>query len=452
MSRKNKRGSRKGAVRKTEAKIEELYDDIQLPYSEDAPKEAAEDSATEGEVHSTDEAAAGVAAEGGVSPNEVDITQENKEDGEEILARAQESAENTEAPEPEKAVEADGSADDDKPENADNIGDETVPEAGTEESVREEEAQVGTEAISEPENADPEETAPQAISSEEHVQGDEQAPAQEEILEEHEHGELEEEYIAGYYDDYDYPGEHGAAARVKERKRKKKLFKRYSIIVVPENHANVRSYKLSILPLLIVILILLSAIGVIVLGMTYGVNHVKDLRNQVLALNANLVNVTNANVLLEADKEELENELREANARISTSTYVQEQTESAQAMDHIPSGLPLDGQVSTPSEYTDEHQYITFTTGMGTKIIATGAGTVTSIVDDNNLGHVMQVDHGNGYISVYYSPSDPLVKEGDSVIRGTTLYLVQGDTETLTYQILYNGKYIDPATIMRIDG
>ena len=89
---------------------------------------------------------------------------------------------------------------------------------------------------------------------------------------------------------------------------------------------------------------------------------------------------------------------------------------------------------------------------MGSKIIATGAGSVKSIFDDNRLGHVIQIDHGNGYTSVYYSPSEPLVKEGDNVIRGTMLYIVQGDAETLTYQIMYNGKYIDPATIMRIDG
>ncbi|MBO6137794.1 MAG: M23 family metallopeptidase, partial [Lachnospiraceae bacterium] len=238
----------------------------------------------------------------------------------------------------------------------------------------------------------------------------------------------------------------------RERRRRKPLFRKFSILVIPENAVNVKSYKISILPLTLCALFLLAVIALAVFSAIYGIRNVRDLRKQVIALNANLINITNANVLLEADKEELENQLREANARLSTTTYLQEQTASAQAMDHIPSGFPLDGQASMPSQYSEEHQYITFPTGMGAKIVATGAGTVVSIIDDNNLGHVLQIDHGNGYISVYYSHSDPLVKEGDSVIRGTTLYIVQGDTETLTYQILYNEKYIDPATIMRIDG
>ncbi|MBQ9503695.1 MAG: M23 family metallopeptidase, partial [Lachnospiraceae bacterium] len=361
---------------------------------------------------------------------------------------------------PEEEAPAEEEALEEKQEAPEAIGDEEKqPEP---EAIGDEEAQ--PEAEKPVEEKEPEEQAETGESEEPGVIEAEEAVGQVEEPVEHDEEAVEqdietveqaaEEYAAEDYAEYEYVEEPESEPlpSVKRRPRRKSVFKKYSVLIVPENSSRVKTYKVSALPFVIVGILLLAVAAAGIAGVNYAIRHIMDLRNQVIALNANLVNVTNANILLEADKETLENQLREANAKISTTTYFQEQAASLQAMDHVPSGLPLDGQASPPSEYTEEHQYITFNTGLGAKIVATGAGTVKSIYDDNSLGHVVQVDHGNGYISVYYSPSEPVVKEGDTVIRGTILYIVQGDTETLTYQITYNDKYIDPATIMRIDG
>ena len=121
-------------------------------------------------------------------------------------------------------------------------------------------------------------------------------------------------------------------------------------------------------------------------------------------------------------------------------------------MKYIPSGMPLDGQVPLPSEYSDEKQYITFTAGAGTKIVAAGAGTVSYVGDSAEYGHIVKVDHGNGYVSVYCDRSEPTVNENDDVISGTTLYVMSEDQEVLTYQISYEGDFIDPYTVMDING
>ena len=67
-------------------------------------------------------------------------------------------------------------------------------------------------------------------------------------------------------------------------------------------------------------------------------------------------------------------------------------------------------------------------------------------------GYVVKIDHGNGYISAYYDHAVPTVSEKDTVIRGSTLFVVDSDNDVLTYQISYEDQLIDPATVMDIDG
>ena len=58
------------------------------------------------------------------------------------------------------------------------------------------------------------------------------------------------------------------------------------------------------------------------------------------------------------------------------------------------------------------------------KVIAAGSGTVLSIKPDSEFGHVIRIDHGNGYITVYRYSDSPKVKEGDDVTKGQLLFEV----------------------------
>ncbi|MCR5626837.1 MAG: peptidoglycan DD-metalloendopeptidase family protein [Lachnospiraceae bacterium] len=291
----------------------------------------------------------------------------------------------------------------------------------------------------------------------------EKEPVQEDHTEEHPGTDvpLEEETVQEEYyqeesayavtDDYENETEE-EAEETKVKSSKQNNPSKYSVLFVPDNAENVKQFNIGIdfLIVLGVILVLIFVAGVAYV--LHSAAQVEDQQAQILALTAQVNALTNANVMMEATIEELNSELREANATINTSNYMKEQTEQARAMDYIPSGLPLDGQVSVPSAYTDDTKYISFVTGSGTKIVATGAGVVTSIVDDATYGHVIQVDHDNGYVSVYYSTAEPMVNEGDSVIRGTPLFICGDEDSILYYQIMYENKYVDPGTIMKIDG
>ena len=65
---------------------------------------------------------------------------------------------------------------------------------------------------------------------------------------------------------------------------------------------------------------------------------------------------------------------------------------------------------------------------------------------------MIKIDHGNGYVSTYKDISEPVVSEGDKIIRGTTLAVMSTEEEKLTYQITFGGEYVDPMTVIEIKG
>ena len=50
------------------------------------------------------------------------------------------------------------------------------------------------------------------------------------------------------------------------------------------------------------------------------------------------------------------------------------------------------------------------------------------------------------------APSKPVVKKGDSVSPGTTLFIIGADNTEMCYQISNNGDFITPLDILQING
>ena len=85
-------------------------------------------------------------------------------------------------------------------------------------------------------------------------------------------------------------------------------------------------------------------------------------------------------------------------------------------------------------------------------MVATAKGTVIAVNDDLEYGHNVWVDHGNGYITIYRSKHTALVSQGDAVVRGTTLFLIEEAKEKFGYQIVKEGEYVNPLDFMAING
>ena len=84
----------------------------------------------------------------------------------------------------------------------------------------------------------------------------------------------------------------------------------------------------------------------------------------------------------------------------------------------------------------------------GSDVIATASGVVTWSGDRYGYGNLVEINHGNGYVTRYGHNEEILVKVGDSVERGQTISRM-GSTGRSTgphvhYEVLLNNRQIDP--------
>ena len=110
---------------------------------------------------------------------------------------------------------------------------------------------------------------------------------------------------------------------------------------------------------------------------------------------------------------------------------------------------PVNGVVSSRYQ-TDIHHYgIDLTAATKESVLATLDGTVIYTGFDPNHGNVIQIQHKNGFISVY-KHNELLLKEvGDHVMAGEAIALV-GNTGKLStgphlhFELWYRGNPVDP--------
>ncbi|MGN1148764.1 MAG: peptidoglycan DD-metalloendopeptidase family protein [Lachnospiraceae bacterium] len=161
---------------------------------------------------------------------------------------------------------------------------------------------------------------------------------------------------------------------------------------------------------------------------------------------------------LEEEKSSLEAEIETLNAKIEAlSTAVNSQVQTAEALQEeleqqsLPTDYPLTGSAGI-EEVTEETPMVIFTASEGITAVASAKGTVAAIEEDENYGNKITVDHGNGYISIYFNKGEAQVKVGDEVAKGTTLFLIGADNRQLVYQIMKDGAYITPTEMLSING
>lgn len=118
-----------------------------------------------------------------------------------------------------------------------------------------------------------------------------------------------------------------------------------------------------------------------------------------------------------------------------------------------PSGIPVNGTVLYDEGTSEEGQpYIEFTANTGAEVVAVGSGTVIMAQEHEDWGYMVQIDHGDGYVSTYQVREKPDVVVGDFVEKGDELFAVTRDNRTIIYQLLLDGEYINPEEIMEMYG
>lgn len=124
----------------------------------------------------------------------------------------------------------------------------------------------------------------------------------------------------------------------------------------------------------------------------------------------------------------------------------------------IPRGIPLKIPTQVTSEFgkrqnpfgfnKEFHNGIDFAGTIGDPVIATASGTVTHAGWGGAYGKYVEVDHGNGYVSLYAHLSEISVEWGDEVNPGDEVGLL-GNTGRSTaphlhYSIFEDNEAIDP--------
>lgn len=94
------------------------------------------------------------------------------------------------------------------------------------------------------------------------------------------------------------------------------------------------------------------------------------------------------------------------------------------------------------------HEGLDFAGKTGTPVVAVAAGIVTWSDLRYGYGNMIELSHGNGYVTRYAHNNKNLVKVGEKVERGEVI-ATMGSTGRSTgthvhFEVIYNGKHVDP--------
>jgi len=132
------------------------------------------------------------------------------------------------------------------------------------------------------------------------------------------------------------------------------------------------------------------------------------------------------------------------------------------AMQIVPGGRPVEsGYISSffgkrPDPFTGEsafHAGLDFAGAPGTRVLAVADGVVSYAGKDQGYGKLVEITHGNGYVTRYAHNASLLVEPGQTVRRGDPLALM-GSTGRSTgthlhFEVLRNGRPVNPMTFVR---
>lgn len=233
-----------------------------------------------------------------------------------------------------------------------------------------------------------------------------------------------------------------------QTKRKSK----FALLLVTEKEdGTIKRHTISSTVVEITAAILFLIVVVIVCRFIYTAITIKDARKQIVDQIVTINNLTDENEALSVENATLTSKVTVLSETVSKKAATEDAISQETVENALPKGFPLSGS-ATMKEVQDGDPMLVFTAASGVNIITSGTGVVVSIDADEQYGNKIVVDHGNGYSSVYRNAGTPLVKTGEELGKGYILFTVGEDNQELGYQIMQNDAYIDPMTIIDING
>jgi murein DD-endopeptidase MepM/ murein hydrolase activator NlpD len=98
------------------------------------------------------------------------------------------------------------------------------------------------------------------------------------------------------------------------------------------------------------------------------------------------------------------------------------------------------------------HKGVDFAGTAGEQVLSVAAGVITRAESASGYGNLIEINHGNGYVTRYGHNQSLLVAVGDTVVRGQPVALM-GSTGRSTgphvhFEVLRNGTHINPLSFI----
>ncbi len=95
------------------------------------------------------------------------------------------------------------------------------------------------------------------------------------------------------------------------------------------------------------------------------------------------------------------------------------------------------------------HKGMDFAGKLGSEVVAVASGVVTWAGERYGYGRLVEINHGNGYVTRYGHGKELLVKVGDIVEKGQVIALMGSSGRStgphVHFEVHYKGKVVDPA-------
>jgi murein DD-endopeptidase MepM/ murein hydrolase activator NlpD len=95
-----------------------------------------------------------------------------------------------------------------------------------------------------------------------------------------------------------------------------------------------------------------------------------------------------------------------------------------------------------------QHEGLDFAGTKGTEVLAVASGAVTWAGPRQGYGNLLEINHGNGYVTRYAHNSKLLVKAGDTVTAGQEIAEMgktgRASSPHVHFEVLYQGKAVNP--------
>ena len=196
-------------------------------------------------------------------------------------------------------------------------------------------------------------------------------------------------------------------------------------------------------------------IGIIIGVLAFESRIVLHFTNEAIQTRNDYAELQRAHDRLKLENDNLQAEVQVLTDTLQAKVLLEEQKAKEEAEKKIPDGFPVTGTVAKAemSEYDSELDMAAYyTASVDSVIVATAEGQVLSVRQTAYEFYEVQVDHGNGYVSIYTNKVKPIIEEGSNVTAGTPLYYVGEDNTFLKYQITYNGALVNVYDVMQIAG